>query len=118
MCGQQAIDWAVTCARCQHVFPATTAPVYSGPSDALREMARLKSYTEAAVIVFILYLFLFVPGLVANYLFLKDAGRMELLAGEELPGVGFLRAMWSLALAIGILIAVFVLYVIGRASLG
>ena len=55
-----------------------------------RDIARLKSYTGSAVLTFILYLFLFFPGLIANWLFYNDAKRMEDIAGESLPGVGCL----------------------------
>lgn len=113
-CGHQTIHWAPTCAACGHRYPASPAPAVSeGPSSALRDMARLKSYTGACVIVMLLYVFLFIPGIVANYLFLEDAKRMEELAGEALPGAGGLRLMWTVMLwAGGLLFGFFALAVI------
>lgn len=54
-------------------------------------VARSKSYTSAAVIVLVLYCLLWLPGLIANVMYLNDAKRTEALAGHELPGVGALH---------------------------
>ena len=68
-----------------------------------RLLARQKSYTYACVVTMLLYCFLWVPGLIANFLFLKEAERMEVLAGEPLPGAGWLRFMWMVAVALALL---------------
>lgn len=76
-------------------------------------MARLKSYTGACVIVILLYCFLFVPGLVANWLYLEDARRMEDIAGEPLPGVSTLHTMQTVVFwGAGLFLAIIVLAMI------
>lgn len=118
-CGKETRGWAPSCAKCGHHYPigvAVSAPVPSRPvSSALREMARLKSYTGACVLVMLLYCCFVIPGVVANSLFLEDARRMEALAGETLPGAEGLRLMWSMAIwGGGIVAAVFLLsFVVG-----
>lgn len=62
-------------------------------NSAARTAARLKSYTAHAVVVFILYFVLFLPGLIANVIFHNEGKRMEALAGQPLPGVGALGLM-------------------------
>lgn len=95
-CRHQTALWSTHCLLCGYLFsaPASVSP-------ALRDMARLKSYTGPCVVVIVLYCFLFVPGLVANWLFLEDARRTEALAGEPLPGVSGLRGMWTAMLWAG-----------------
>lgn len=75
-----------------------------------RLLARQKSYTYACVVVMLLYCLLWVPGVIANYLFLKEAERMEGMAGEPLPGAGWLRFMWATAVLLAMLFFFFVVY--------
>lgn len=85
--------------------PEVTPGQTSAPTS---EAARLKSYTPHVVLVIILYLFLFIPGLIANVLFHEEGKRMEALAGEKLPGVGalgLLRRGMFIVLVIILLIA-------------
>jgi hypothetical protein len=58
-----------------------------------RAIARTKSYTTQAVLTFVLYLVFWLPGVIANVLFLMDAKDMEKRAGHSLPGVGCLTFM-------------------------
>jgi hypothetical protein len=55
--------------------------------------ARVKSYTGPAILVLVLYLFLWLPGFIANILYYSDAKRMERVAGHSLPGAGCLAVM-------------------------
>lgn len=55
----------------------------------------------------LLWLLLFVPGLAANYLYLKEGRRMEEIAGEPLPGVNDLRLLWSIGAGCASLVALF-----------
>lgn len=64
-----------------------------GVTEKDREQARMKSYTVHVIIVIILYLFLFIPGLIANVIFHNEGKRMEIIAGQPLPGVGALGFM-------------------------
>ncbi len=74
---------------------ANALPEWS-PADVA--LARAKSYTGAAVLVFFLYGLGFIPGLLANWLFVNEAKAMERRAGCSLPGVGPLVFMENCAL--------------------
>jgi hypothetical protein len=60
--------------------------------DMMRVAARLKSYTGSAVLVFFLYLLFYIPGLIVNVMYYREAKRMQRMAGQGLPGVGCLLA--------------------------
>ena len=79
--------------------------------ELLQTQASLKSYTGTAILVFVLYLCLWFPGLIANVMYLREARRMEALAGHGLPGVGCLTLQLVLSVigvAIGVLIVLLV----------
>ena len=76
------------------------------PPDPRQWMASMKSYSGAAILVLILYLFLWFPGLIANVLYLEEAKRNQRIAGHDLPGVGCLEIM------LGLQIGGFVLFLI------
>jgi hypothetical protein len=79
-----------------------------------RANARMKSYTAHVVVVLVLYLFLFIPGLIANVIFHNEGKRMEAIAGQSLPGVdalGFMRR-WLFILMIVILVVLVVFLLI------
>ena len=78
-------------------------------SDVARETARLKSYTGAAVLVFFLYWLFYLPGLIVNWMYVREARQMELIAGQRLPGTGCLSFMlWLniIIITLGILAAI------------
>jgi len=82
--------------------------------DSERSAARMKSYTGPSVLVFILYWLFWLPGLIVNYMYYKEAKRMEQLAGESLPGVGCLSVMlWLnvIGIALGIVAGIAILLV-------
>ena len=62
-------------------------------SEVERAAARMKSYTGSAVLVFFLYWLFFLPGLIVNYIYYREAKRMEQVAGNSLPGQGCLGFM-------------------------
>jgi len=71
------------------------------PSDNVNHeqiYARMKSYVGPAALVFFLYFLFYFPGLIANYLYRKEAKRMESLAGQRLPGTGVINFMYWLNL--------------------
>ncbi len=73
-----------------------TTPASLSVSDMDRAVARNKSYTGAAIITFILYWLLWLPGLVVNFLYYREAKNREQVAGTSLPGVGCLTVMlWA-----------------------
>ncbi|GIK57990.1 MAG: hypothetical protein BroJett015_36530 [Chloroflexota bacterium] len=87
-------------------------------SEAERAAARMKSYTGSAVLVFILYWFFFLPGLIVNFIYYREAQRMQQLAGHSLPGQGCLGFMlWLNVIVIGISIFGGVLLLIAAAGM-
>jgi hypothetical protein len=76
-------------------------------------MARMQSYTGKAVLTLILYMFLWIPGLIANILFVNEANRMQRIAGQSLPGVGFLKFLLWAAIAATVLFFLLVLALMG-----
>lgn len=83
-----------------------------------RLFARMKSYIGPSILVFFLYLLFYFPGLIANYIYRKEARRMEKIAGKKLPGTGCLGFMfWLNILNIPLLllaIIILLLYAIGK----
>ena len=71
--------------------------------DHLRVMeigtARSKSYTGKAILTFILYMFFWIPGFIANVIFYEESRSMSKIAGKELPGTGCLGGMLVIQLA-------------------
>lgn len=65
--------------------------------------ARAKSFTGPAVVVLILYFFLWVPGFIANVLYYIDAQQTRKVAGTMPPGMVFLSVMLWLNVAFAIL---------------
>src|SRR5262245_39968562 len=61
-----------------------------------RTVARMKSYTGSAVLVFFLYLLFWLPGFIVNYIYLDEAQKIEKIAGQSLPGTGCLYVMFWL----------------------
>jgi hypothetical protein len=77
--------------------PAVYKSSYVQPGTSYSEMeiaaARMKSYTGAAVLVFILYMLFYIPGLIVNFIYYGEAQRMQRIAGHSLPGSGCLTFM-------------------------
>ena len=75
--------------------------MHNSPSyfEARRVAAQMKSYTGAAILVFILYWLFYLPGLIANYIYYQEAKRMERMAGHALPGSGCLAFMFWINVA-------------------
>lgn len=80
--------WGMT-----HSEDLTEKETYADVTETERVAARMKSYTGAAVVVFILYWLFWLPGTVVNYVYYQEAKRMERIAGNSLPGVGCLSAL-------------------------
>lgn len=69
---------------------------HNNPSyfETKRVAAQMKSYTGPAILVFILYWLFYLPGFIANYIYYREAQRMERIAGHGLPGAGCLAFMF------------------------
>jgi hypothetical protein len=74
-----------------------------GASLDQRAFARTQSFTSKAVAVLVLYWVFWLPGLIANIVFYREARRMERLADASLPGTGCLAVMLMLNLGLIIL---------------
>ncbi len=68
-------------------------PPMTGPDEQARIQAEGQRFTTKAFITFLLYLLLWVPGVIANYHFWKQANKVENLTGVAPPGKGCLTAM-------------------------
>jgi len=74
-----------------------------------RSAARMQSFTTKAVAVLVLYWVLYLPGLIANVIFYREAKRMEHIADADIPGTGCLATMlWSniVLIVLGVAIAI------------
>lgn len=78
-----------------------------------RAMLATQSFTGKAILTFILYFFLWVPGLIANILFLKEANSIRDQTGVSPAGRGLLLFMLIL---VGAGVAMFVLLMILMAN--
>ena len=69
-----------------------------------------KSFTTPAIICLLLYIFLWVPGLIANIIYLNEAHKVATLTGTKPEGQGCLVAMLitfvCIPLGIGLLVAI------------
>jgi hypothetical protein len=66
---------------------------YQPPHDYARMAAATRSYTTPAVITMILYLVLWLPGLIANVVYLSNANDDRRVSGVEPQGRGCLIAL-------------------------
>jgi hypothetical protein len=85
------------------------------PSQRLeldKAIARSKSYTGAAILTLFLYCLIWIPGLIANILYLIEAHRMENLARRSLPGVGCLWILLVMNLVAPIFVCVISFFVL------
>ena len=62
-------------------------------NDFEKAIARQKSYIGPAFLVLFLYWLFFIPGLIANILYLQDARKNAKIAGEKPSGYGCLIAL-------------------------
>lgn len=58
-----------------------------------RYQAEGKSFTTPAIVTLVLYIFLWIPGLIANVIYWREANRVEELIGRSPEGKGCLVAM-------------------------
>ena len=93
-----------------------TALSYPAESELERAVARTKSYTGAAVLTFVLYWLLWLPGFIVNVIYYREAKRMERVAGQNLPGVGCLSIMFWWQIVMLALVALLIFGVCGSSS--
>jgi hypothetical protein len=67
-------------------------PQYSYEDHRKMAMAS-KSFTGAAVLTLVLYFILWIPGLIANILFYREAREVKRVTGRAPAGMGCLSAM-------------------------
>lgn len=117
-CGASVPENAKFCLSCgTQLSTQTSQPVQNVVKPSITDLevsaARMKSYTGTAVLVFVLYLFFFFPGLIVNFIYVQEAKKMEEKAGMKLPGVNLLNIMLqvsSFALVISLCIAIYLVY--------
>ncbi len=79
--------------------------------DIEKALARQKSYIGPAVITLILYWLFYVPGLIVNILYMKDAKRIARIAGQNPSGYGCLVVLFALGI-VPFLISIFLIFTI------
>ena len=67
-------------------------------SDMEKAIASQKSFIGSSIIVFLLYWVFYIPGLIVNYLYLKEAEKVKKITGEEPPGSGCLSILFLLGI--------------------
>ena len=80
-----------------------------------------RSFTTPAIITLVLYIFLWIPGFIANIIYLLEANKVERLTGEAPEGKGCLVAMivvLSFGWLLGCVFWLFVFGAIGSAATG
>lgn len=81
---------------------------YGSDPNLERAIARSKSFTGKAVATLVLYVVLWLPGLIANVLFLNEAKQAQRIAGQSLPGVACLTWLFWLNLVGCLLVIVLI----------
>lgn len=96
-CNQEVSSNAASCPRCGAPHPAMSGTdlVLFEQAQAARADALSHSYIGPAFASLVWYPILILPGLITNILFLREARRMEEIAGRPLPGTG---CLWALLL--------------------
>jgi hypothetical protein len=67
--------------------------------DMRRALAEDRSFTGSAVLVFVLYWLLWLPGLVTNIMYLNEARRVKRITGRSPSGMGCLWVLLIFAIA-------------------
>lgn len=87
----------MNCTNCHREIPddAVICPYCGDKSGTMtvRQLATMKSYTGAAILIFFLYWLFFLPGFIFNIIYYREATRMQKIAGHGLPGTGCLAVM-------------------------
>ena len=100
-------------------YPPQQQPYYPMSPEWIeyerRRAIAAKSYTNKAVITLVLYLFLFVPGFIANIMYLVEAQQTRQLTGVNPEGWGCLMTMFIVTVAPVLLFgAVFLISLVAR----
>ena len=66
--------------------------------DMEKAIARQKSYIGPAILTFFVYWLFYLPGLIVNLLYLKDANRTARVAGQKPSGYGCLIVLFILGI--------------------
>jgi hypothetical protein len=85
--------------------PFQQAP-YTSPFDLARQSAAMRSYVTPAVITLVLYCVLWIPGLIANIVYLSAANEDRRTSGLEPQGRGCLIALLGVFIGLPLLACV------------
>ncbi len=87
-------------------------PAYYSGGGPEQAMARMHSYEIAYVLILFLYGLFWLPGFIVNIVVMSEGRRMEKLAGQSLPGVGFLVVTFWINIILLILGVLFLLIIL------
>lgn len=77
-----------------------------------------KSYTTPAIITLVLYIFLWIPGLIANIIYLLEANKTKKITGTNPDGYGCLIAMLCVVAVPAALFGIFVMFLLFVGAIG
>ncbi len=77
-----------------------------------------KSYTTPAVITLVLYIFMWIPGLIANVIYLIEANKTKQITGTTPDGYGCLVALLCAVAAPGLLGGIVLMMILFAAAVG
>lgn len=90
--GEPAQPWAPPPAP--PVLPPWAPPLVATDADTFRRVnAEQKSFTTPAIITLVLYFVFWIPGLIANIVYLNEANNVQRVSGRAPEGKGCLIAM-------------------------
>lgn len=69
-----------------------------------------RSYTSPAVVTMVLYLIFWLPGIIANLVYLNEANRTRNLTGQSPDGMG---CLWAALIAFNLPVIVFIVILFG-----
>ncbi len=75
-------------------------PPQNQPLDYMRQAAALRSYTTPAILTLVLYFLLWIPGLIANIVYLNAANNDRRVSGIDPQGRGCLQALLIVFIAV------------------
>jgi uncharacterized membrane protein YhaH (DUF805 family) len=82
----------------------------TGQKDMEKALASQKSYVGASVVTFLLYCVFYIPGLIVNVLYLRDAKKTAAVTGQNPSGYGCLLVLFVLGLLpLAIMVALFMM---------
>jgi len=95
----------------EFIQPAS-GTVHANHRDRYRAAREERSFITPAILTLVLYFVLWLPGLVANLVYLQAANRDEALLGHEPEGLTFLNVLLAFGLILGLAIVIVAIWLV------